>query len=136
MLFLSLNLHMLIPGSFRKLTTMSKKWRAPTDVELKSMVVIPKYLSKDMEIAVKSKGEATPEGPSPGEEVEAPTCPILVFINSKSGGRLGPELKIHFEELISSYQVSNFSDLVENCPILCRFIRLTRLFIDGWKISR
>lgn len=99
---------MLIPGPIGKLATIStKKWRAPTDADLKAMVTIPEYLSKDMAKAVATKGTAYPERPPAGEKIEAPTCPILVFINSKSGGRLGSELMQHFEELISPNQVSN-----------------------------
>lgn len=99
------------PGPIGMLTTIStKKWRSPTDVDLKTMVAIPEYLSKDMANAVKTKGEAIPEGPPAGQKIEAPTCPILVFTNSKSGGRLGPELMKHFEELISSYQVYDLNN--------------------------
>ena len=97
----------------------TQKWGAVTDDDLKARVVIPKYLSKDMANAVATKGAADPEGPPAGERVEAPTCPILVFINSKSGGRLGSELMKHFEELISPNQVSNPSILFTG---LCRFV--------------
>jgi diacylglycerol kinase (ATP) len=114
---------MLIPGPIGMLTTIStKKWRSPTDVDLKTMVIIPEYLSKDMANAVKTKGEAIPEGPPAGQKREAPTCPILVFTNSKSGGRLGPELMKHFEDLISSYQVSNSQSLFAITPFSCRFV--------------
>lgn len=99
------------PGPFLgTLKTMStKKWRGPNDDDLKTMVVIPKYLSRNMAKAVSTKGVANPEGPVEGERIEAPTCPILVFINSKSGGRLGPELMDHFEELLSPEQVYDLS---------------------------
>lgn len=80
--------------------------RGPSDIELKKMVMIPEYLAKDMVKAVDTQGTAYPEGPPFGAVNEAPTCPLLVFINSKSGGRLGPELKTHFIELISPNQVS------------------------------
>ena len=87
-------------------TAMNKKLRGPSDIELKKMVMIPEYLAKDMVNAVDTQGAAYPEGPPFGAVNEAPTCPLLVFINSKSGGRLGPELKTHFIELISPNQVS------------------------------
>lgn len=108
-IILTIDLDIMLPGPFiGNLKSMStKKWRGPNDDELKTMVVIPKYLSRDMANAVASEGVATPEGPPVGEKIEAPTCPILVFINSKSGGRLGPELMDHFEELISPEQVRN-----------------------------
>lgn len=98
---------MAISGALANLRTMTtKKWRGPSGDELKAMWVLPKYLSKDMADAVESKGVATPKGPTAGEVIQAPTCPILVFINSRSGGRLGPELMEHFQELISPEQVS------------------------------
>jgi hypothetical protein len=91
-------------GNF--LTGLNKKMRGPSDIELKKMVMIPEYLAKDMVNAVGTQGTAYPEGPPFGAVNEAPTCPLLVFINSKSGGRLGSELKTHFIELISPNQVS------------------------------
>jgi diacylglycerol kinase (ATP) len=102
------------PGALANLRAMTtKKWRGPSGDELKAMWVIPKYLSKDMADAVESKGVAIPQGPTAGEVIQAPTCPILVFINSKSGGRLGPELMEHFQDLISPEQVY---DLAAHSP--------------------
>ncbi|KAG0558393.1 hypothetical protein KC19_10G024800 [Ceratodon purpureus] len=94
-------------GTIKSMST--KKWRGPSDDELRTMVVIPDYLSRDMANAVATEGAATPEGPSADEKAMAPITPILVFINSRSGGRLGPELMSHFEDLISSNQVYDLS---------------------------
>lgn len=94
----------MLRGKFS--TAVNKKLRGPSDIELKKMVMIPEYLAKDMVNAVDTQGAAYPEGPPGGAVNEAPTCPLLVFINSRSGGRLGPELKTHFIELISPHQVS------------------------------
>lgn len=40
-----------------------------------------------------------------------PQCPVVVFINSKSGGQLGGELLITYRELLNKVQV--LSDLLE-----------------------
>lgn len=111
----------MIPGPF--LGTLksksTKKWRGPSDDELRAMVVIPDYLSRDMANAVATEGTATPEGPREGEKTEAPSSPILVFINSRSGGRLGPELMVHFEDLISHNQVRCSRMLSLSTPLSC-----------------
>ena len=39
------------------------------------------------------------------EAAEPPECPLVVFINPKSGGRLGPELKARLQDLMSEEQV-------------------------------
>ena len=123
---------MLIPGPFLgTIKSMStKKWRGPSDDELRTMVVIPDYLSRDMANAVATEGAATPEGPSADEKAMAPITPILVFINSRSGGRLGPELMSHFEDLISSNQVRN-SGIMLFTISLCPFVSLfSNLIMD------
>ncbi|XP_024396907.1 diacylglycerol kinase 3 isoform X2 [Physcomitrium patens] len=95
-------------------TIFTKQGRNLTDKDLKMTVVIPEYLSKDMAIAVETEGAATPESPPSGEKIVAPTCPVLVFINSKSGGRLGDQLMEHFKDLISPHQLY---DLSQHSPI-------------------
>lgn len=124
-----IDLDMMFPGPFLgTLKSMStKKWRGPNEDELRKMVVIPKYLSRDMANAVATEGVANPEGPPLGDKIEAPSCPILVFINSKSGGRLGPELMEHFEYLISPEQVRNSRMLLSpfaSCHIISLFYNL------------
>ncbi|KAJ7981679.1 diacylglycerol kinase [Quillaja saponaria] len=53
----------------------------------------------------------------PGSEVEkntkVPSCPVIVFINSKSGGQLGRELLISYRSLLNKNQVF---DLGEKAP--------------------
>lgn len=39
-------------------------------------------------------------------EAEPPEAPVVVFINSKSGGRYGPELKERLQQLMGEEQVS------------------------------
>lgn len=43
-------------------------------------------------------------------DVHAPTCPVLVFINSKSGGQLGSELLKSYRVLLSPKQVFDLSE--------------------------
>ena len=44
-----------------------------------------------------------------GSEVERvshpPVCPVIVFINSKSGGQLGGELLVRYRSLLNKNQV-------------------------------
>ncbi|XP_015896778.3 diacylglycerol kinase 1-like isoform X2 [Ziziphus jujuba] len=53
----------------------------------------------------------------PGSEVQRcsyiPACPVLVFINSKSGGQLGGQLLVTFQNLLNKNQVF---DLGEKAP--------------------
>lgn len=46
---------------------------------------------------------------APGSEVQnashVPACPVLVFINSKSGGQLGGELLITYQTVLNKNQV-------------------------------
>ncbi|KAM0906732.1 hypothetical protein ACQ4PT_016595 [Festuca glaucescens] len=61
----------------------------------------------------------------------APLCPVLVFINSKSGGQLGSSLITTYRELLNEAQVI---DLSEEAPdkVLCRlYVNVERLKIEG-----
>lgn len=40
---------------------------------------------------------------------EVPECPVLVFINSKSGGQLGGHLLVTYGQLLNAWQVRIFS---------------------------
>lgn len=43
---------------------------------------------------------------------DVPKCPVLVFVNSKSGGQLGGELLRTFRHLLNKYQVLKLFPLV------------------------
>ncbi|KAF2285931.1 hypothetical protein GH714_009038 [Hevea brasiliensis] len=47
------------------------------------------------------------------EEFHSPSCPVIVFINSKSGGQLGGELLVTYRSLLNQNQVI---DLGEKAP--------------------
>lgn len=38
-----------------------------------------------------------------------PSCPVLVFINSKSGGQLGGNLLVTYRSLLNKHQVNIFT---------------------------
>ncbi|CAA0816103.1 Diacylglycerol kinase 5 [Striga hermonthica] len=64
-----------------------------------------------------------------------PQCPVLVFINSKSGGQLGGDLLVTYRSLLNEKQVI---DLGENAPdaVLRRlFLNLERLKNNGDDIA-
>ena len=41
-------------------------------------------------------------------EEKPPKCPVLVFINTKSGGQLGSELLISYQAVLSEKQVTKY----------------------------
>ncbi|XP_024024890.1 diacylglycerol kinase 5 isoform X2 [Morus notabilis] len=52
-------------------------------------------------------------GSEPPDARDIPECPVIVFINSKSGGQLGGELLVTYRSLLNKNQVF---DLGENAP--------------------
>ena len=78
--------------------------------ELKRIILLPQYLRLAMRDSINSKdpnaGDHHLEGAENAES--SPECPMVVFINSRSGGRHGPELKGRLQELISREQVLVF----------------------------
>lgn len=55
---------------------------------------------------------------SEGKSVSpVPTCPVIVFINSKSGGQLGGELLVSYSTLLNKNQVNCFF-LILSFPFL------------------
>lgn len=61
---------------------------------------------------------------------DVPSCPVLVFINSKSGGQLGGELLVTFRSLLNKYQVLSYSTF-------CKFIKFSRFMIEltSWALK-
>ncbi|XP_051140563.1 diacylglycerol kinase 4-like [Andrographis paniculata] len=53
-------------------------------------------------------GQAQEEGAEPPEP---PECPLVVFINAKSGGRHGPELKARLQDLMGEEQVFDLAEV-------------------------
>ena len=92
-------------------------WGKEVDkAELRRQVVMPLHLRRAVAAAVVAKDEAAGvaaasaamEGAGDGEKEEGPTvAPVVVFVNSRSGGRHGPELKVRLHELITEEQVGD-----------------------------
>jgi hypothetical protein len=97
------------------LPELKSSWMS--DSELRTIVKIPNYLAEAMADAVSSKGSLDlamlPTSSLAAADHAVPSCPVLVFINSRSGGLLGPNLFIHLSELISPLQVY---DLARTAP--------------------
>lgn len=58
------------------------------------------------------------ESKSDEESREVPECPVLVFINSKSGGQLGGHLLVTYRQLLNEWQVRMFSILHDQMLII------------------
>ncbi|KAG6504771.1 hypothetical protein ZIOFF_037118 [Zingiber officinale] len=77
--------------------------------ELRRRIVMPAYLRSAVaeSIRVRDVGagvSAAAEKRSGTEADEMPEAPLVVFVNSRSGGRHGPELLIRLQDLISDEQ--------------------------------
>lgn len=78
--------------------------------ELRKRLILPKYLRIAIRNSIRfqdtDKGlEKDPLSTADAEPREPPESPLVVFINSRSGGRHGPELKLRLQELIAEEQV-------------------------------
>lgn len=83
--------------------------------DLRKRITIPEYLRVAIKEAIQNKdvdsvmrhydmaNAVGAEAPQPAES------PIVVFINAKSGGRHGPELKARLQELMGEEQVKIFN---------------------------
>ncbi|GER38042.1 diacylglycerol kinase family protein [Striga asiatica] len=87
--------------------------------ELKMKITCPEYIRLAMREAIRTKDvedtgvlkfydAARAEG---AEAADPPEFPLVVFINSKSGGRHGPELKARLQELMGEEQVFELSSV-------------------------
>ncbi|KAL8468849.1 hypothetical protein ACS0TY_031888 [Phlomoides rotata] len=87
--------------------------------DLKRKITVPEYLRLAMIEAIRAKdvGAAAVVQLYEAAHVrgaqrpELPECPLVVFINPKSGGRHGPELKARLQDLMSEEQVFDLQDV-------------------------
>lgn len=83
--------------------------------DLKRKVLMPQYLRLAMRDSIQTKDPSGGDGRrlvgSENENVEAPEAPMVVFVNSKSGGRYGPVLKERLQVLMGAEQVFDLSDV-------------------------
>ncbi|KAL6555207.1 Diacylglycerol kinase 4 [Orobanche gracilis] len=77
--------------------------------ELRKKITFPRYLRLAMREAIEARNAGAPAVDRPHEAAEPAEWPMVVFINSKSGGRHGPELKARLQELMSEEQVFDLS---------------------------
>ncbi|KAJ8434621.1 hypothetical protein Cgig2_033107 [Carnegiea gigantea] len=85
--------------------------------ELKKRISMPEYIRIALRRTINSRNvEAGVVSASllKSEEVDPPEGPIVVFINSRSGGRHGPELKLRLQHLMSEEQVFDLSEVKPN----------------------
>ncbi|KAF0897715.1 hypothetical protein E2562_000431 [Oryza meyeriana var. granulata] len=61
----------------------------------------------------------------------APLCPVLVFINSGSGGQLGSSLIKTYRELLNEAQVFDLSEEAPDKVLHCLYANLERLKTEG-----
>ncbi|CAN4103388.1 unnamed protein product [Withania somnifera] len=62
---------------------------------------------------------------------DAPTCPVLVFINSKSGGQLGGELLRTFRHLLNKHQVFDLGEEAPDSALRRLYLNIERLKSNG-----
>ncbi|CAI9098692.1 OLC1v1035382C1 [Oldenlandia corymbosa var. corymbosa] len=87
--------------------------------ELRRKVTIPEYIRLAMKEAILAKDVNAPSTKvhfdaahaAGAEPADPPEGPLVVFINSKSGGRHGPELKGRLQVLMGEEQVYDLSEV-------------------------
>ncbi|KAG1326456.1 diacylglycerol kinase 7 [Cocos nucifera] len=83
--------------------------------ELRRMILMPEYLRVAMAMSVRAKDwnvglvAASSIKNWNGDEQAAPEAPIVVFVNSRSGGRHGLALKLWLQKLMTEEQVFDLS---------------------------
>ncbi|KAK9705803.1 hypothetical protein RND81_07G082900 [Saponaria officinalis] len=86
--------------------------------ELRRRISIPQYIRLAVRRAIYSKDVGAGVDSADllaSEEVDCPPdCPMVVFVNSRSGGRHGPELKLRLQDLMGEEQVYDLSDVKPN----------------------
>ncbi|KAL8126733.1 hypothetical protein AgCh_013856 [Apium graveolens] len=66
---------------------------------------------------------------------ETPTCPILVFINSKSGGQLGGDLLLTYRSLLNKNQVFDLGEETPDNVLRRLFLTLEKLKLSGDELA-
>nr|XP_027061565.1 diacylglycerol kinase 5 isoform X2 [Coffea arabica] len=72
---------------------------------------------------------------APGSEAEklrdVPSCPVLVFINSKSGGQLGGDLLLTYRSLLNNHQVFDLGGEAPDAVLRRLYLHLETLKLNG-----
>ncbi|KAD3336746.1 hypothetical protein E3N88_32265 [Mikania micrantha] len=82
-----------------------KRWsllgiRIPKE-ELRQKITMPEYLRLAIRDSIASKEIVSAASHSGKTSIVGGECPLVVFINSKSGGRHGPKLKARLQDLMA-----------------------------------
>ncbi|XP_060202400.1 diacylglycerol kinase 5-like [Lycium barbarum] len=62
---------------------------------------------------------------------DVPTCPVLVFINSRSGGQLGGDLLHTYRSLLNRYQVFDLGEETPDSVLRRLYLNLSKLKSNG-----
>ncbi|KAG4167683.1 hypothetical protein ERO13_A13G211400v2 [Gossypium hirsutum] len=99
--------------------------------ELRRRLSMPQYLRLAMLDSIKKKdvdgGDEHFRSRSSDYDATVPQSPIVVFINSRSGGRHGPVLKERLQQLISEEQVFDLLDVKPH-----EFVRYGLACLEKW----
>ncbi|GAV84230.1 DAGK_acc domain-containing protein/DAGK_cat domain-containing protein [Cephalotus follicularis] len=82
--------------------------------DLRRRITMPKYIRHAMRDSIKRKDPAATATVDCGSNEEPPEAPMVVFVNSRSGGRYGPVLTERLQELMGEEQVFDLSDVKPN----------------------
>ena len=85
--------------------------------------VMKEFYIPDYIVVPEESNSSSGSGTSDDED-DAPSCPVIVFINSKSGGQLGSRLLITYRSLLNQNQVIVIVILIV-IVIVCFFCFLT-----------
>jgi len=104
--------------------------------DLQRKLSIPKYLRHAIRDSIRSKDvnaavDRCQEGSGGGREA-APDGPMVVFVNSKSGGRHGPELKERLQQLMGEEQVLRCLFFLSFYPLLFLSLSFSVLVCVGF----
>ncbi|KAJ6298040.1 hypothetical protein OIU76_019213 [Salix suchowensis] len=95
-----------IKNSFRTFVSRSKEF-AKRDEKLAK--VMKEFYIPDYIVVPEESNSSSGPGTS-NDEDDAPSCPVIVFINSKSGGQLGSRLLITYRSLLNQNQVIDLGE--------------------------
>lgn len=68
-------------------------------------------------------------------DLVAPECPVIVFINSKSGGQLGGELLLTYRSLLNENQVFDLSEETPDKVLRRIYVNLEKLKSNGDEVA-
>ncbi|XP_024450025.1 diacylglycerol kinase 1 isoform X3 [Populus trichocarpa] len=116
-----------LKNSFRTFVSRSKEY-AMRDEKLAK--VIKEFYIPDYIVAPEESNSSSCSGTSDDED-DAPSCPVIVFINSKSGGQLGRQLLITYRSLLNQNQVIDLGEKKPDKVLHEVYARLHKLKCNG-----